>query len=110
MRRLRVLVIAVLITGCDDSLGGPPEQGPNDVWIQGSGFNPTPLTVSPGTRVAWTNKDPQQHTVTGSDPGATWGSEQLSRNETYERVFSTIGSYNYSCSNHPAETGRIVVK
>lgn len=69
------------------------------------GFVPTTFTVKKGTRVTWTNRDVTDHTVTGSG----WGSELLSPEQSYSRVFNTVGSFDYHCTVHPTMQGTINV-
>ena len=70
-----------------------------------NGFVPTTITVKVGATVTWTNADIMPHTVTGS----AFDSGQLQYNQTYSRTFSTAGSYDYHCSNHPVMQGTINV-
>jgi plastocyanin len=79
------------------------------VTIQNFAFSPQTLTVAPGTTVTWTMKDspPTQHTVTSDD--GSWGSQDLSLNQTYSHTFSSPGTYGYHCSIHSYMTGTITV-
>ena len=70
-----------------------------------NGFVPTTVTVKPGTTITWTNQDSMQHTVTGSG----WGSGQLSYGQSYSHTFSSNGSFDYHCSNHPVMQGTVNV-
>ena len=90
------------------------EPGENQVWMQGTAFVPSTLTVSVGTTVTWTNKDPVAHTATSGTPGnptGTFSSGNLSQNGTFSHTFDTAGTFNYFCEIHPTQmTGQIVVQ
>ena len=79
------------------------------VTIQNFAFTPQTLTVAPGTTVTWTMKDspPTKHTVTSYD--GSWGSPDLSLNQTYSHTFSSPGTYGYHCNIHSYMTGTITV-
>jgi plastocyanin len=42
---------------------------PNTVTIDNFAFAPATVTVAPGTKITWTNKDGEPHTVTSADGG-----------------------------------------
>jgi plastocyanin len=75
------------------------------VRITDFSFQPTVLTVTPGTVVTWTNDDSAPHTATGE----TFDSARLDRGESASAAFSSPGEYAYECVYHPAMKGRIVV-
>lgn len=81
------------------------------VNIMSHAFNPTDVTIPVGGRVVWNNMDAALHTVT-SKPGepSVWSSGDLSPNQSYDRVFSSPGTYNYQCDYHSWMTGRVVVQ
>jgi plastocyanin len=81
--------------------------GTNEVWIQGSAFNPDKITVTAGTTITWTNKDGAVHTVT-SDNGL-FDSGNMAVNGTFTQKFSTAGTFLYHCKVHTTMTGTIVV-
>lgn len=73
-------------------------------------FIPAEVTIKPGTRVRWVNKEKRQfHNVwfreAGEEPG-----EYLFPEEEYERVFDEAGDYPYVCEPHQDRmSGRIMV-
>jgi plastocyanin len=79
-----------------------------NVSIMNFAFGPARLVVSPGTRIVWTNKDSDPHTV-DSTKGA-WTSEALDTDSQFARVFKNTGTFPYYCSIHPFMHGTIVVK
>ncbi len=70
-------------------------------------FKPGIRTVQAGTTVTWKNNDPISHTIV-SNTGA-WSSSYLGQYQQFSRTFNTPGTYDYSCSNHPSMTGKVIV-
>jgi plastocyanin len=90
------------------SKGAP---GPNEVWIQGSAFNPSSITIAPGTSITWTNKDVIAHTATSNAGQAdTFDSGTLNTNGTYSYMFNIAGTFTYYCKVHPGMVAVVVVK
>jgi plastocyanin len=85
--------------------GGPPA---NEVWIQGSSFIPSTVTVAVNTTVKWTNKDGTTHTVTSDSP--LFDSGNIGNSGTYSFQFTATGSYNYHCNIHSTMTGKVIVQ
>lgn len=78
--------------------GGSGGPGANQVWMQGYAFNPSSITVTAGTTITWTNKDPVSHTVTSDN--SLFNSGSIGPNGTFSYTFSTAGTYPYHCSIH----------
>ncbi len=107
-------LVTTIIIGCkknndyqpmsSSSTSNPPA---NEVWIQGSAFNPSSITVSVNTTVTWKNKDSYTHTVT-SNTGA-FDSGNISAGGTYTHQFTTAGTYPYHCNIH-SMSGQVVVQ
>lgn len=77
-------------------------------------FEPSTLTIRPGTEVIFTNSDAAPHTVTaGTDaepmPDA-FDSGLLQPGDTFTFVFEEAGTFAYFCERHPPMTGSIVVE
>jgi plastocyanin len=70
-------------------------------------FQPAVLTVHAGTRVTWTNRDEEPHTVT-STTGA-FGSPGMERGDTFAWTFDKPGTYPYRCTLHPQMKATVVV-
>ena len=79
-----------------------------NVSIHNFAFGPARLVVSPGTRIVWTNKDSDPHTVDSTK--GVWTSEALDTDSQFARVFRKTGTFPYYCSIHPFMHGTIVVK
>src|SRR5690349_9078749 len=78
------------------------------VTIQYFAFHPAQIVVSPGTRIIWTNKDSDPHTVDSTKN--VWSSEALDTSGQFARVFGKAGAFPYYCSIHPFMHGSITVK
>ena len=70
-------------------------------------FVPAELTVKVGSTVTWTNKDSAGHDVKAAD--GSWGSESLSKGQSFSKVFDMEGTYEYVCTFHPGMQGKIIV-
>jgi plastocyanin len=80
-----------------------------EVTIEKFAFQPKALNVPVGTKVVWTNKDEEPHTVTSA--GELFKSSMaLDGGDTYSVTFAKPGTYTYFCTVHPFMTGTIVVK
>jgi plastocyanin len=82
--------------------------GGTAVTIAGFAFSPTPLNVTAGTTVTWTNQDNTTHTAT-SDDGKTFDCKPISSGTSMSFTFTTPGTYDYHCAIHPTMKARIVV-
>ena len=71
-------------------------------------FAPKEITVAPGTRVRWTNRDEAPHTVTGTD--RSFGSKGMDTDDRFEHTFEREGDYTYLCTVHPFMTGVVHVR
>lgn len=80
----------------------------NSVTIANFAFAPKSITVAPGQRVTWTNKDGATHTVT-EDKGA-WDSKNLPSGATFQHTFDQAGTFTYHCAIHSSMVGTVVVK
>ncbi len=80
------------------------------VLIDNFTFKPATLTVSPGMKVTWTNRDDVPHTATSTGKPRAFDSGTLDTDDTYSHVFSKPGRYDYFCAVHPHMTGTIIVK
>ena len=80
------------------------------VTIDNFTFSPAEITVAPGTRVVWTNRDDIPHTVTGADGQPVMRSQPLDTGDRYSFTFAKPGAYHYFCSLHPHMQGTVVVR
>jgi plastocyanin len=82
----------------------------NQVVIDSFAFSPREITVSPGSRVTWVNRDDVPHTTTSSARPRAFSSGTLDTDATFSFVFTVPGVYDYFCAVHPHMTGKVIVK
>jgi plastocyanin len=70
-------------------------------------FHPPTLTVSAGTKVAFTNSSSVTHTATRA---GSFDTGHIAPGKSVVVKFSHSGSFAYHCSIHPFMHGKIVVK
>ena len=116
-RRALPLAAALALAFATSTFAADPGQpvqvaaaDPATVTIDNFAFSPPVLTVAPGTRVTWTNKDEEPHTVMSADAGQTFKSPALDTDDKFAFTFDRPGTYKYFCSIHPHMSGTIVVK
>ena len=80
----------------------------NEIVIQNFAFEPSTLTVKPGTKVTWVNRDDEPHTATATDK--SFNSKTLENGDRFSTEFNAPGTYKYYCALHPKMTGQIIVK
>jgi len=75
-------------------------------------FRPTPVTVTVGTTVVWTNGGQNPHTVTAND--RAFDSGTLEPGQTYSITFDEVGQVPYYCQIHgepgSGMTGLVIVQ
>jgi plastocyanin len=71
-------------------------------------FQPARLVVSRGTRVIWTNRDSDPHTI-NSKP-AHWSSAALDTGSSFAVLTKRAGTFTYICTIHPFMHGTVIVK
>jgi plastocyanin len=98
-----MMLFTVLLISC-----AKDNQGPDEVFMEGSKYNPATITVTAGTTVTWTNKDDVTHSVT-SDTGL-FESGDLSKGDSFKYTFSAQGTYDYHCRFHGAMIGKVIVE
>jgi|HubBroStandDraft_6_1064221.scaffolds.fasta_scaffold287151_2 plastocyanin len=116
-RRAFTLAAAVALCLSIPAYAADPREAPqvaataaNTVTIDNFAFAPATLTVAPGTKITWTNKDEEPHTVTSADGGHLFKSPALDTDDKFSFTFDKPGTYKYFCSIHPHMVGTIVVK
>lgn len=75
-------------------------------------FEPTEITVGPGTTVTWINRDSFDHTVTSGVRGEPTDlfDETVPAGESFSYTFEEPGTYEYFCSLHPGMDGTVIVE
>jgi plastocyanin len=90
-----------------------PVQASTRTWtvdITKMAFSPADMTVTPGTKVIWTNHDQIPHTVTSKDKGGVLSSKGLDTGDSYSYTFTHPGDYAYFCTVHPFMMGVVHVR
>ncbi len=77
-------------------------------------FDPSTVTVAPGTTIDWKNNDKVSHTVTSGNPsdnqtGTIFDSSLIAAGKDFSFTFNNPGTYNYFCQVHPWMTGQVIV-
>ncbi|MGB5764262.1 MAG: cupredoxin family copper-binding protein [Sedimenticolaceae bacterium] len=70
-------------------------------------FTPARVVVKKGATVTWTQGEAMPHKVTANNGG--FGSDALTKGETYAQKFDEAGTFGYYCGLHPSMRGEIVV-
>ena len=78
-----------------------------DIDIAKFAYWPKEITVTPGTKIVWTNHDETPHTVTSNDK--SFASKGLDTDDKFEHTFSSEGDFGYICTVHPFMTGVVHV-
>jgi plastocyanin len=73
-------------------------------------FAPDVLTVHPGTKVVWTNRDDIPHLVLSAGNPVLFKSKTLDTDDNFSMVFDKPGTYAYFCGLHPHMQGSVVVQ
>ena len=71
-------------------------------------FAPKEITVTPGTKIVWTNHDETPHTIIAADKSFT--SKAMDTDYHFEYTFASEGDFSYFCSLHPFMTGTVHVR
>ena len=109
----RTLTTAPLLLAGALLLAGVPAGGATrppalTVGIKEFTYLPPQLRVPVGTRVTWTNRDEEVHTVTSA--AGAFASAGLSKDETFTQTFTKPGTYPYFCALHPQMRATVVVR
>jgi len=79
-----------------------------DLNIAKFAFAPKEITIAPGTKIVWTNRDETPHTVTSNDK--SFASKGLDTDDKFEHTFTSEGDFGYICTVHPFMTGVVHVR
>lgn len=78
------------------------------IVIENFVFKPAEITIAPGTKVTWINKDEAPHTATSTEK--KFNSGGLDTDDKFSFVFNDKGDYPYFCALHPQMKAQIKVK
>ena len=71
-------------------------------------FAPKEITIAPGTKIVWTNRDETPHTLASKDK--SFASKGLDTDDKFEHTFASEGNFTYYCTLHPFMTGVVHVR
>jgi len=100
-------LVSLFVLAATLATAAPATAPSQAVLIQDYAFKAPTITVVVGTRVEWTNKDDDPHTVTADD--GSFDSKGLGQGDTYSHVFTKPGRYPYHCAAHPFMKGVVIV-
>jgi len=100
-----VLVSAAVLLMAMPTAGAQQDQDVVTVSIQDGFFDPSEVTVAPGTTVTWVNEGNLPHTVTADN--GLFDSGVLYPGDSYSVWFDGLGTVTYHCS--PSMTGSVTV-
>jgi len=132
LRKIQLAIVliglGILLAGCQtavktddhkmDTAGpGAPKTQPNvekpgenevQIVIENFAYVPSEVTISPGTKVTWINKDEAPHTATSVDQKLT--PRGLDTVYFISSATTEKGDYQYFCTLHPHMKAQIKVK
>ncbi len=94
-------------SGGAGSGAAPAPSGPVTVRIANRAFSPASIGVAAGTTVIWSNGDKDPHTVT--DRNGSFDSGSFGPGASFQRTFTTVGTFSYFCDIHPSMVGVVSV-
>ena len=77
------------------------------IAIEKFAFTPKEITITPGTKVIWTNHDETPHAISAKDKAFL--SKAMDTDDRFEFTFAQEGDFSYFCTLHPFMTGVIHV-
>lgn len=106
MTRLLAVALGVLaLTGCSQAAGDAAALATDQVDMPKSyRFEPSAISVAPGTTVTWTNSDNFTHTVRIADEVIG----EAEPGQTITHTFPDAGTFPYDCSLHPQDMKGVV--
>ena len=118
--RLSILAGVIGLTiGCSSYSPSSPSGGTNvngtpvsivsrAASLTNTAYAPNPITIAAGDTVSWTNNDTEAHTSIGDD--GSWNSGTIAPGATFNRTFTSAGTFTYHCSIHPNMIGTVTVR
>ena len=90
-----------------------PVFGATQVYMRHEKFSPSHIEVVLGTTVTWTNQDTVPHNVTISpvviSSSNDWESRLLYPGQSFSYTFTSHGTFQYHCQEHPGMIGAVIV-
>jgi plastocyanin len=116
--RLITILAALSAAACGGSSGGyggisspPPPTDSRTITASASlAFAPATLTVSAGDTVTFAFQSVAHNVFFDAQTGTPANVEGSNANSSITRVFTTSGTYHYTCHIHPFMEGTVVVR
>ena len=105
---IAVLSFVGLRAAAGESATTATASGGSSIGIANFKYQPTPLTVSAGTRVTFSNRSGITHTATQNGGGFDTG--RIKPGKAASVTFKRPGTYSFHCSIHHFMHGKIVVR
>ena len=117
MRRITILLITAGLLALVSTMFVVSEHGTalaqkqptRTVSIQNFSFKPANITIKPGTKVIWINRDSTAHTATANN-ARSFDSGTLGPGRRFSHTFKRAGKKAYHCEIHPSMKGSVTVK
>ena len=119
-RSTRLIMILAVLTAaaCGGSSGGyggiaspPPPTDPRTITASTSlAFTPATLTVTAGDTVTFAFQSVAHNVFFDTQTGTPANIDGSNANSSITRVFTTPGTYRYTCHIHPFMEGTVVVR
>ena len=106
MSASRLAVALLLLLAGSPAFAG--EDGPR-VIIQDYQFIPQHIEIKKGDTLVWENREKRQYHSVWFESLGEEAPDYFFPEETYERTFDTVGSFDYRCGPHPEMTGTVTV-
>ncbi|HVE63531.1 MAG TPA: cupredoxin domain-containing protein [Mycobacteriales bacterium] len=120
--------VALVLTGCSSgaekpagggsasapsegaaTAGGQAASGEVAVAIKDFLFVDKTVTVTPGTKITWTNRESAIHSVVSTEKGVFASQDAMEENATFSFTPTKSGTIDYICGIHNYMKGTIVV-
>ncbi len=102
--RIAAVILLLLTSG----FANAGEDGPL-VVIQDYKFIPQHIEVKKGATVVWENREKRQYHSVWFESLGEEAPDYFFPEETFERTFDTVGTFDYRCGPHPEMTGSVTV-
>lgn len=90
-----------------------PVFGATHVYMHGDAFTPSRIQLVLGTTVTWMNQDKVPHNVTLSpvviSSSNNWESGLIYPGQSFSYTFTSRGTFQYYCQEHPGMIGTVIV-
>ena len=72
-------------------------------------FIPQHITIKAGTTIHWINKEKRQYHSVWFESSGEPEPDYIFPEESFDKIFSKMGTYPYRCGPHPEMTGSVKV-